>query len=188
VSDQFIGEIRLFPYNFAPVGWAFCNGQLLSIQQNTALFSLLGTFYGGNGQSTFALPELRGRVAIAPGQGPGLTNRDLGAIGGEEAVTLTTGSMPGHTHTLNAGGTLRGKNAADDQRSPSGTVPAAESSGVTATYSDALADASMKAGGVTLGGAASAASTGNGSPHENRQPLVTLNYCIALSGIYPSRP
>lgn len=186
--DPFIGEIRLLPFNFAPTGWALCNGQLLSISQNTALFSLLGTFYGGNGQTTFALPDLRGRVAIASGNGPGLTPRTLGEQGGVEAVTLTTASMPGHTHTLNAGGTLRGKNAAGDQRSPSGAVPAAESSGVTATYSDALADASMKPGGVSLAGTASAAATGGGIPHENRQPALTLNYCIALQGVFPSRP
>ena len=188
MSDQFVGEIRLFPYNFAPQNWALCNGQLMSISQNTALFSLLGTFYGGNGQTTFALPDLRGRVAIAPGQGSGLSQRALGETGGEEAVTLTTATMPGHTHTLDAGGSLRGKNAAGDQRSPSGTVPAAESSGVTATYSDALADAPMRAGGVTLGGTASASATGGNSPHENRQPLLTLNYCIALTGVFPSRP
>src|SRR5919109_3928213 len=100
MSDPYVAEIRIFPFNFAPRGWAFCNGQLLPISQNTALFSLLGTTYGGNGQTTFALPDLRGRVPISSSQGPGLSNYDLGEIGGFESVTLTTNQLPAHTHGL----------------------------------------------------------------------------------------
>jgi len=188
VSDQFVGEIRLFPFNFAPVGWALCQGQLLPINQNTALFSLLGTTYGGNGTVNFALPDLRGRVSISFGQGPGLTLRNQGEVGGEEGVGLTAATLPAHAHVLTAGGTVKGKNAAGDSQSPVGTVPAAESSGLTATYSNAPPDASMKAGGVVFGGQATAASVGSGAAHENRQPYLTLNFCIALTGVFPSRP
>jgi microcystin-dependent protein len=187
VSDQFVGEIRLFPFNFAPVGWALCQGQLLPISQNTALFSLLGTMYGGNGTSNFALPDLRGRLSLSFGQGPGLTLRTQGTIGGEESIALTAPTMPAHTHVLTAGGTLYAKNAAGDSQSPVGTIPAQESSGATATYSSATPDASMRAGGVVFGGQATASTTGSGIGHENRQPYLTLNYCIALSGVFPSR-
>ena len=188
MSDQFVGEIRLFPFNFAPVGWAMCRGQLLPIQQNTALFSLLGTMYGGNGTTNFALPDLQGRVSISFGQAPGLTLRNQGEVGGEETVALTASTMPAHGHVLAAGGTIRGKNAAGDSQSPVGRVPAAESSGLTATYSNAVPDASMKAGGVVFGGQATAASVGSGAAHENRQPHLALNFCIALVGVFPSRP
>src|SRR5215475_4971153 len=102
MSEPFLGQIMLVPYNFAPRGWAFCNGQLLSISQNTALFSLLGTTYGGNGQTTFALPDLRGRVPLSSGQGPGLSNYNLGQSGGQETVTLTGNQMPAHQHAINA--------------------------------------------------------------------------------------
>src|SRR5438477_8882632 len=111
MSEPFLGEIRMFGFNFAPVGWAMCNGQLLPISQNTALFSLLGTQYGGNGQSNFALPDLRGRVAMGFGQGPGLSPRVQGETGGEEAVVLTAATMPAHTHGLTGGGTAQGRNA-----------------------------------------------------------------------------
>jgi len=188
VSDPFVAEIRIFPFNFAPKGWAFCDGQLLPISQNTALFSLLGTTYGGNGTVNFALPNLQGRVAISCGQGTGLTSRTQGEVGGEESVALTAATMPAHAHVLTAGGTVKGKNAAGDSQSPAGTVPAAESSGLTATYSNAPPDASMKAGGVVFGGQATAASVGSGAAHENRQPYLTLNFCIAVSGVFPSRP
>jgi microcystin-dependent protein len=188
VSDQFVGEIRLFPFNFAPLGWALCQGQLMPINQNTALFSLLGTMYGGNGTSNFALPDLRGRATMSFGQGAGLTSRTQGEVGGAESVALTASTMPAHTHALTAGGTLKGKNAAGDSRSPVGTVPAADSSGATATYSNATPDASMKTGGVAFSGQAVASNTGGGAAHENRQPYLTLNYCIALSGVFPTRP
>jgi microcystin-dependent protein len=104
MSEPFIGEIRLFPYDFAPRGWAFCHGQLLSIAQNTTLFALLGTTYGGDGRSTFALPDLRGRVAVSSGEGPGLSAYELGGVGGVESVTLTEGEMPAHTHQVSVNG------------------------------------------------------------------------------------
>jgi microcystin-dependent protein len=187
MSDQFVGEIRLFPFNFAPTGWAICSGQLMAISQNTALFSLLGTMYGGDGKSTFALPDLQGRVPMNYGTGAGLTERLQGEEGGSETLALTIGEMPAHTHTMTAGGTLRGKNASADRQSPAGAVPAIESAGVTATYSNALADTPMRAGGVTFSGPATAATAGGGTPHENRQPYLTLNYCIALQGVFPPR-
>jgi len=187
MSDQFVGEIRLFPFNFAPVGWAICNGQLLAISQNTALFSLLGTMYGGNGQTTYALPNLQGRVPMKFGASPGLTDRLQGEAGGTEYVALAVSEMPAHAHTVSAGGTLRGKNASADRQSPVGAVPAIESAGVTATYSNALADTPMRAGAVTFSGPATAVSFGGGTPHENRQPYLTLNYCIALQGVFPAR-
>jgi microcystin-dependent protein len=187
MSDPYVGEIRLFPFNFPPKGWAFCAGQLLPITQNTALFSLLGTQYGGNGASTFALPDLRGRVSMSSGQGLGLTNRTQGEIGGEETVQLLAPHVPAHSHVLTPSGTLRVTSALGDQPSPSGTVPATESSGVTATYSNAPPDSSMKAGGVTFAGQATAASVGGDQVHENRQPYLTLNFCIALQGVFPPR-
>jgi microcystin-dependent protein len=188
VSDQFIGEIRTFPFNFAPVGWAICDGTLLSISQHTALFSLLGTFYGGNGISTFALPNLLSRVPIGVGQGSGLSLRSQGQTGGTDTVQLTTATLPSHTHVMTAGGTVKAKDATGDQQSPALNVPAAEAAGVTATYSDAGVNATMKAGGITFDGQAAATDVGGGGPHENRQPHVTLNYCIALQGVFPPRP
>lgn len=192
MSEPFIGMIILVPYNFAPRGWAFCNGQLLSIAQNTALFSLLGTTYGGNGQTTFALPDLRGRVPVSSGQGPGLSSFVLGELGGTEAVTLLTTQMPAHTHTMGLGtlaATANGANAAGNSRSPIGAVPAIEAAGVTATYStDALATTgAMRAGAVTLTGAPTAGAAGGGQPLPIQQPYLAVNFCIALEGIFPSR-
>jgi microcystin-dependent protein len=159
----------------------------MSISQNTALFSLLGTMYGGNGTSNFALPDLRGRASMSFGQGQGLLQRDQGEIGGEEAVQLTVLTLPQHTHVLTPGGAVRAASTLGNQRSPTGTVPAGESSGVTATYSNATPFALMKGGGVTFGGTATAANAGNGLAHENRQPFLTLNFCIALQGVFPPR-
>jgi len=188
VSDQFVGEIRLFPFGFAPFGWALCQGQLLPISQNTALFALLGTMYGGNGTSNFALPDLRGRASMSSGQGNGLNPRVQGEVDGEELVALTVPMLPQHAHVLTPGGTLRASSAAGNQRSPSAAVPAAESSGVTATYSNATPNSFMKAGGVAFSGIAPASNAGGSLPHENRQPYLTLNFCIALQGVFPARP
>ena len=169
--DPFVGEIRLVPYNFAPVGWALCNGQLLPIAQNTALFSLLGTMYGGNGQTTFALPDLRGRSPISVGQGPGLSGRDQGETGGSEAVSLTLQEMPQHNHQVSVS-------------SAPGTTAAAAGNHLSAsTYGSAYASVptgTMPAG--TIGQA------GGNQAHNNRQPYLTLNYIIALQGIFPPRP
>lgn len=168
MSEPFIGEIRLFPYNFAPRGWAFCQGQLLSIAQNTALFSLLGTTYGGNGQTTFGLPDLRGRAALSSGQGPGLQPYTLGEQAGVESVTLNSNQMPGHSHPLNA------------------TSSEADAGRPANTYLAAGGAYNEKADGTTLAPGA-VGSAGGSQPHENRPPVLVLNYCIALEGIYPSR-
>ncbi|MDQ3927758.1 MAG: tail fiber protein [Chloroflexota bacterium] len=166
-----MGEIALFPYNFAPLGWALCNGQLLSISTNTALFSLLGTTYGGNGQTTFALPDLRGRVPMSSGQGPGLSNYQLGQTGGSESVTLIQSQMPAHTHSVSAA------TGAGTSASPDGKVWAASSA------RDNLYAVTPN---TTMAAQAVGAAGGN-QPHDNTQPYLTLNYCIALEGIYPSR-
>lgn len=168
--DPFIGELRCFGFNFAPTGWALCNGQLLAIQQNTALFSLLGTMYGGNGQTTFGLPDLRGRTSLAFGQGPGLTNRNQGEVGGTETVTLTAATIPPHPHTVAASSTPTTKN-------PSGSFPSVTAAGASyGTPGDLQMSAAMVGGG------------GSGQPHANMQPYVVVNWCIALEGIFPSRP
>lgn len=176
MADPFVAEIRIFPFNFAPKGWAFCDGQILPISQNTALFSLLGTVYGGDGKSTFALPDLQGSVAMHPGQGQGLSLRDLGEIGGAETVTLLVTEMPFHTHTLQA------FNQLGDQFGPNanGTFTLARSGG-GAVYNTTVSNL------VTM--APQALSPAGGSlPHNNMQPYLTLNYCIALQGVFPARP
>lgn len=175
MADPFVAEIRLFPFNFAPRGWAWCDGQLLPISQNTALFSLLGTTYGGNGTSTFALPDLRGRVPVNPGQGPGLSLRDLGEQGGSSTVTLLPSEMPAHTHPLTASA------AAAYARSPSGEVFANQSGGVNSYASLDGAPPALLASAVT-------APVGGGQPHNNMAPYLTVYFCIALQGIYPPRP
>ena len=192
MSEPFLGMIILVPYNFAPRGWAFCNGQIMSIAQNTALFSLLGTTYGGNGQTTFALPDLRGRLAVSSGQGPGLSDRTLGEQAGSENVTLLATQMPAHTHTIGLGtlaATANARNAAGNSRTPVGAMPAAEAAGVTATYSTdgAAPVANMAPGTVALSGAPTASIAGSSQPVQILQPYLTLNYCIALEGIFPSR-
>jgi len=170
MADQFLGEIRTFPFNFAPTGWAVCAGQVLPISQNTALFSLLGTMYGGNGTSTFALPDLRGRVPMMHGQGPGLSPHDQGETGGEESVTLLQSEIPAHTHGLAAHANDPGDVA----------IPNANATFAAAT------GAYQPSANVTLDPSA-LAPTGGTQPHNNLMPYLTLQYCIALQGIYPSR-
>jgi microcystin-dependent protein len=170
VSEPFLGEIRIFGFNFAPRGWAFCQGQILSISENTALFALLGTTYGGNGQTTFALPDLRGRVANSFGQGPGLANYDLGEVSGSENVTLNSSQMPQHSHGVVANG-----GAATETR-PDGGVPARTAAPAYATAPDGTA-----MNGGMIGPA------GGSQPFSNLPPFLTLNFCIALQGIFPSR-
>jgi microcystin-dependent protein len=182
--------IILVGFNFAPRGWAFCQGQLLPISQNTALFSLLGTTYGGNGVTTFALPDLRGRVPLGFGQGAGLSSYVQGQVGGVENVTLTINQMPIHTHTISLGSlqaTLKARNTPGNTQTPVGNVPAVEAAGVTATYSDQGANASMAAGGIDVSGNPTAANTGGSLPTGILQPYLAMNYCIALAGIFPSR-
>jgi microcystin-dependent protein len=170
VAEAFIGEIRMFSFNFAPRDWAKCDGQLLSINQNQALFSLLGTTYGGNGQTTFALPDLRGRTPIHTGQGPGLSPRVLGQVYGEEAHTLTVNEMPAHLHTLQAA-------AAPTDKMPAGALIA--QGGAKLFRSGAPID-------VTLAPAALATS-GSSQSHPNMQPYAVVNFAICLFGLFPSR-
>lgn len=170
MTEPFLGELRLFPYNFAPRGWAFCQGQILSIAQNTALFSLLGTTYGGNGQTTFGLPDLRGRVPISQGQGPGLSSYSLGEVGGVENVTLIQQQMPQHNHLVSV------NNQGSSTGRPSGGYPGQTSGN---TYAPSPDGSTFAPQAVT--------NTGNSQPHENRPPYLALNWCIALEGIFPSR-
>jgi microcystin-dependent protein len=182
--------IIIVPYNFAPLGWAFCAGQLLPIAQNTALFSLLGTTYGGDGVQTFALPDLRGRVPVGAGQGPGLSNYSLGQTAGSENVSLTVNEMPAHTHPIalnNLAATANARNAAGNSQTPVGNLPAVEAAGVTATYSNAPANAVMAPGAISVTGTATAGAIGGGVPVSILSPYQTFNYCIALQGIFPSR-
>jgi microcystin-dependent protein len=170
MSDPFLGEIRMFGGNFAPLGWALCNGQLLPISQNSALFSLLGTTFGGNGQTTFGLPDLRGRVPVHAGQGPGLSSYNPGENGGVENVTLITTQMPAHNHTLNA------TNNDADNSHPQNNILAGASASIY-TASAPTGPMSQQAIGLS----------GGGQPHQNLQPFLCINFIIALQGIYPSR-
>ncbi|MGH9628803.1 MAG: phage tail protein [Bryobacteraceae bacterium] len=173
MTEAFIGSIVLFAGNFAPRGWAFCQGQLLPIAQNAALFSILGTTYGGNGQTTFALPDLRGRAPIGAGQGPGLTPVTLGEAAGSETVALTAGQMPAHTHAV-----------ACDSASAGNADPANSYPGNPGTLSGAqlygtAANATMAPNMITP--------AGGSQPFSIRQPYLGLNYIICLEGIFPSR-
>jgi len=169
--DPFVAEIRIFPFNFAPKGWAFCDGQLLPLSQNTALFSLLGTTYGGDGKSNFALPNLQGNAPMHPGQGPGLSLHDLGETGGSDTVSLLESEIPSHSHQMSVSSQL-------------------------ATANDVLGQLFAMGDGINLYGAATAltqmadqglAPAGGDQPHNNMQPYLTLNFCIALQGVYPPR-
>lgn len=170
--DPFLGEIRIFPFNFAPVGWALCNGQILSIAQYSALFSLLGTYYGGNGQSNFGLPNLQGNVPMSFGNGPGLTPRDLGEVSGSPTVTLLLGEMPQHNHSFSVD-----PQAKKESSNVANNVPAAASG--ANFYSTAAPNVTMNPQMLPL--------QGGSLPHDNMQPYLTLSFCIALVGIYPSR-
>ena len=188
MATPFLSEIKLFAFNFPPHGWALCQGQLLPINQNQALFSLLGTTYGGNGQTNFALPDLRGRVPISFGQGAGLQQYDLGSHAGVEAVTLAASEMAAHTHVVDPAqltAALPCKNAVANQRGVSGNVPAIEATSVTAIYSSAAADSAEASSAIVP--TIAAATAGSGAPHTNLQPYAVLNYCIALQGIFPSQ-
>lgn len=176
MSDPFVAEIRIFPFNFAPKGWAFCDGQLMPISQNTALFSLLGTTYGGDGKSTFALPNLQGNAPMQPGQGQGLSLRDLGEMSGTESVTLLVSEMPLHTHVL------RASNQQGDVQGPTATTSIARPFGALPWVPGA------PAGPQVLFAFQGLPPAGGGLPHNNMQPYLTLNFCIALQGIFPQRP
>jgi microcystin-dependent protein len=176
MSDQFLAEIRIFPFNFPPTGWAFCNGQLLPLSQNTALFALLGTFYGGDGKSTFALPNLQGSAPMQTGQGQGLSERFLGEQSGVESVTLLVSEIPFHTHTAS------GAESIATVQAPGPTVIMARMEGGANAYQTTTNSSLVQMAPQELPPA------GGGLPHNNMQPYLTLNFCIALQGIFPQRP
>lgn len=172
MSEPFVAQIQIFGFNFAPTGWALCQGQILSISQNTALFSLIGTQFGGNGTSNFALPNMQGNIAIGQGQGPGLTPRVIGETGGQQNVTLIANQVPSHTHPAIC------NNAVGTAYDPAGEVWSQDAGGnqeygSTTVTGNMAPNAIMQAGG--------------GQPHNNLQPFVVMNYCIALQGVFPSR-
>ena len=177
MSEPFIGEIVLFAGNFAPRGWMLCQGQILSIAQNTALFSILGTTYGGNGQTTFALPDLRGRVPLGQGQGPGLSPYVLGEASGTENVTLISTEMPAHTHLLAAN--TAGGSATDPTNNFIAAVSDPNSGSLFSAFAPAPANTVMAPNAVGV--------SGGSQPHNNLQPFLCLNYIIAVQGIFPSR-
>jgi len=175
MSDPFVAEIRMFGGNFAPTGWALCNGQLMPISQNTALFSLLGTFYGGDGKSTFALPNLQGSSPLGQGQGPGLSLYDLGQQGGSQFVTLIDSEMPNHTHAL------RGNFNQADLNDPSPQRSIARSNPGTLYQSDTASN-------LTAMALQTASFAGGSQPHNNMSPYLTVTFMIALQGVFPARP
>ena len=170
MSDPFIAEIKIFAGNFAPRGYAFCNGSLLPISQNTALFALIGTTYGGDGRTTMGLPNLQNRLAMHPGRGPGLTARRLGQTGGSDTVTLTSAQVPPHNHPV------RAANAAPTTNAPTGAFPA-----IAPMYEGG------DSGNLVPMSANAMASTGSSGAHDNQQPYLNLNFIIALVGVFPSR-
>jgi microcystin-dependent protein len=171
MSEPFVGEIRMFAGNFAPRGWAFCDGQLLAVSQNDALFSLLGTIYGGDGRTTFGLPDLRGRIPIHAGHGPGLSERRLGAKSGEEKVTLTVNQLPSHGHPM------RGSSNTANALNPEDSLPATAQSQVYFNRQETMVN--LASGSV--------ANTGGSRSHTNEMPYLCVHFIIALVGIYPSR-
>ncbi len=171
--DPFVAEIRIFPFNFAPKGWAFCDGQILPLSQNTALFSLLGTTYGGNGESNFALPDMQGSTAMHPGQGPGLSLHDLGETGGSDTVTLLESEIPAHSHSVMS----VPANLPGNSNVPGGNAFAKSAQGSAYVASTNLATLSDQ----------TIAPAGGDLPHNNLMPYLTMNFCIALQGVYPPR-
>ena len=176
MSDVFLGEIRIVGFNFAPVGWATCNGQVLPISQNTALFSLLGTQFGGDGKTTFALPNFQGSAPMGFGSGPGLTPRNIGDVGGESSVALLISQMPQHNHAVT------GNTAAGNQNSPGGANWARAhigKTGLDAYTANSSSNVTMNPGAL--------APAGSGFPHNNMSPYLVMNFIIALQGIFPPR-
>lgn len=188
--EGYIGEVRLFASNFAPRAWAFCEGQLLAISTHTALFSLIGTIYGGDGRTTFALPDTRSRLVLGVGHGAGLTDRRIGAKGGEQTVTITEATMPTHNHLLTSStlsavitpGAQADTGSTDD---PAGAVFAIHDGG--ARVYGSTPDAVMEVSSLTITGSVTAHNTGGTQPHNNIQPVNTLHYIICMQGIFPSR-
>ncbi len=174
MSNPFVAEIRIFGFNFAPKGWAFCDGQLIPISQNTALFSLLGTYYGGDGKTTFALPNLQGDSPMQQGQGAGLSQHFLGETGGEQTVTLLQTEMPSHSHSAQGVAGAGGASPA-----PNTTWASANQRGISVYTAGAAQNVGMNP--LALG------PSGGDQPHNNLMPYLTLNFCIALQGVYPAR-
>jgi microcystin-dependent protein len=174
MSNPFVAEVRIFPFNFAPTGWAFCNGQLMPISQNTALFSLLGTTYGGDGKSNFALPNFQGSAPIQQGQGPGLSLYDLGETAGEQTVSLLQTEMPAHVHGALAG-------SASDTADPTNNAWGEGQKGFGPVYAPSNPSTNVNMSPVAL------SISGGNQPHNNMMPYLTLNYCIALQGVFPPR-
>lgn len=174
MADPFVAEIRIFPFNFAPRGWAWCDGQLLPLSQNTALFSLLGTTYGGNGKSNFALPDLQGRAPMHPGQGPGLSLHDLGETGGSETVSLLESEIPSHTHAMQG---VSGTASTNDPTNAMLAIPLGRGNNQYSPPSTPLVSLADQA----------LAPAGGDAPHNNMQPYLTCYFCIALQGVYPPR-
>jgi microcystin-dependent protein len=172
--DPFVAEIRIFPFNFAPKGWAWCDGQLLPLSQNTALFSLLGTTYGGDGKSTFALPDLQGRSPMHPGQGPGLSLHDLGETGGSETVSLLESEIPAHSHALMA--------STEDGTQGSLTAGITIANSVGGALYQTVTNTNL-----TPMNPSALAPAGGDQPHNNMQPYLTFYFCIALQGVFPPR-
>ena len=175
MADPFVAEIRIFPFNFAPKGWAFCNGQILPISQNTALFSLLGTTYGGDGKSTFALPNMQGNAPMNPGQGPGLSLHDLGETGGTQFVTLLESEIPLHPHTMSVSSQLGTENQVN-----------VNNAGQLFAMGDGV-NMYAPANNLTPMAFQALPVAGGDQPHNNMQPFLTLNFCIALQGVFPPR-
>lgn len=175
MSNPFLAEIRIFPFNFAPKGWAFCDGQILPLSQNTALFSLLGTTYGGDGKSNFALPNMQGNAPMHPGQGPGLSLHDLGETGGSDTVSLLESEIPSHSHPLNASPQSALLDAPGPNNALARTTPA------QLYWQPAGAPAIVTMSDNTI------APAGGDQPHNNLMPYLTLNFCIALQGVFPPR-
>jgi microcystin-dependent protein len=171
MTEPFVAEIRPFGFNFAPQGWAQCDGQLLPISQNTALFSLLGTFYGGDGKSTFALPNLQGSAPMSQGQSGGTSDRSLGEASGSEAITLVESEMPAHSHALNAV-----ESTATERQPPNQMFAVGEA---MSFYRTGQPNTAMNPSMLTVGG--------GGQPHNNMQPFLVLNFCIAMQGVFPPR-
>ena len=178
MSEPFLGEIKMIAFDFAPKGFAFCHGQTLNISQNQSLFNLIGTTYGGNGTSNFALPDLRGRVPIGEGQGTGLSNRVLGQSGGSETVTLTEGQLPSHNHALEAD--LNATSSSANSNDPAGKLLGKSN---RPTYLSGTANITLDSNSIS----GSTSSVGSGEAHNNVQPFLCINFVIALTGIFPSQ-
>lgn len=174
MADPFVAEIRIFPFNFPPRGWAWCDGQLLPLSQNTALFSLLGTTYGGNGKSNFALPDLQGRAPMHPGQGPGLSLHDLGETGGSETVSLLESEIPSHSHAVRVNSDFA------DLQTPDSTRVLARSQNATLYQTNTTQSLELMSGSAL-------SPVGGDQPHNNLMPYLTFYFCIALQGVFPPR-